>query len=193
MEKQAKFDIRFELYDWATGLLDAMIFVVLLFAFVTCMFSVSGPSMMDTLQDGDKVFISNLFYTPKRGDIVMFSKPGLEVFENPDNANLFSQPPFVKRVIAVGGDEINVDYGTSTVYINGNAIDEPYIRESVMQVRGNTTFPLTIPEGCVFCMGDNRNQSSDSRDARVGIIDERYILGRLLFRIYPFGSIGEVE
>ncbi len=188
-EKQGKFDIRFELYDWATGLLNAMIFVVVLFAFIACMYSVSGPSMMDTLQDGDMVFISNLFYTPERGDIVMFSKPGLEVFDTSDR--LFSQPPFVKRIIAVGGDELDVDYSTSTVYINGEPIDEPYIREPML-LRGNAPFPIYIPEGSVFCMGDNRNMSSDSRDTRVGIVDERYILGRLLFRIFPFNKFGRV-
>lgn len=189
MQKQGRFDIRFELYDWATGLLNAMIFVVVLFAFVACMFSVSGPSMLETLREGDMVFISNLFYTPERGDIVMFNKPGLEEFDTTDS--LFSSPPFVKRIIAVGGDVLDVDYDTSTVYLNGEVIDEPYIREPML-MRGNISYPVYVPEGYVFCMGDNRNMSSDSRDSRVGLIDERYILGRLLFRIFPFNKFGAV-
>lgn len=193
MRRGERFDIRAELYDWSGIFLNAIAFVVLLFAFVACIFSVSGPSMMDTLQDGDMVFVSGLFYKPERGDIVMFSKPGLG--ELSDGA-LFAPSPYVKRIIAVGGDVLDIDYDTSTVYLNGQPQSEAYILEGTLRPpdpNNEISYPVYVPEGYVFCMGDNRNISQDSRSLLVGLVDERYIIGRALFRILPFDQFGAVS
>ena len=208
VEKNGKFDIRTELYDWATGLQSAMIFVVALFALAMCLFSVSGTSMLSTLYDGDRVFISNLFYTPERGDIVMFNTPEFNLApEKIDKKGMFSDSPLVKRVIAVGGDTLEIR--DNKVFINSEP--EKYASEDLTKyLTGLTTAPevghpqitrqqaktipnggLLIPEGYVFCMGDNRTNSTDCRS--FGMIDERYILGRVLFRVYPLDRFGKVE
>ena len=111
------------------------------------------------------------------GDIVVITEP-----------NYFNEP-LIKRVIATGGQIVDIDYGSSTVYVDGVALEEPYINESfILQNSDDITFPYTVPEGHLFCMGDNRNHSTDSRSTLIGAVDERYILGRAMLRILPFGN-----
>ena len=103
--------------------------------------------------------------------------------QNGDSLN----EPLIKRVIAVGGDTLDIDFITGEVFVNGELLDEPYIAEATR--RGfDTTFPLTVPEGCLFVMGDNRNNSLDSRSSTIGFIDERYVLGVAEFRFFPVGN-----
>ena len=111
----------------------------------------------------------------ERGDIVIITQPN-EMNE-----------PLVKRVIATGGEMININFNTGDVFINGEKIDEPYIKEATKR-SFDVAFPYIVPDGCIFAMGDNRNDSMDSRDTRVGSIDERYILGKAVFRILPIKS-----
>jgi len=100
--------------------------------------------------------------------------------------------PLVKRVIAKGGDTVDIDVEQGLVYVNGEALDEPYVPEGTLST-GNVEFPLTVPEGTLFLMGDNRQHSTDSRSSDVGFIDERDILGKVVLRIYPFNKIGLIE
>ena len=95
--------------------------------------------------------------------------------------------PLIKRVIAFGGDEVNIDFVEGKVTVNGEVLNAPYIYEPTNRM-SNVAFPITVPEGCVFVMGDNRNNSLDSRSKTVGFIDTRYILGVAEFRFYPFGE-----
>ena len=119
-------------------------------------------------------------YKPKRGDIVIVTQP------NDMNHSL------VKRVIATGGQTINIDAVAGKVYVDDKELDEPYILEPTY-VAGNIKYPFVVPEGTLFVMGDNRNVSLDSRSDRIGTIDERYIKGKVWFRIYPFNRIGVVK
>ena len=96
----------------------------------------------------------------------------------------FLEEPIVKRVIAVGGQTVNIDFKTGGVYVDGKLLEEDYVNELTYLEEG-TEFPLTVPEGSVFVMGDNRNNSSDSRDSRLGTVDTRYVIGKAVFLIFP--------
>ncbi|MCL2367058.1 MAG: signal peptidase I [Oscillospiraceae bacterium] len=160
---------RMELYDWLQCIVAAVVFGIFVFVFIGRTIGVDGASMMDTLHDGDRVIMSNLFYTPDNGDIVVFLSPSAA----------FEGKPLVKRVIAVAGQSIDINFETGDVYVNGEVMYEPYIRERTSYNRHRFHGPVMVPEGHVFVMGDNRNSSTDSRDPLVGMVDMRYILGRV--------------
>ena len=141
---------------------------------------VSGSSMNNTLTDGDRLLVQSTFYTPQRGDVVVV------------DSYINYGKPLVKRVIAKGGDTVDIDVEQGLVYVNGEALDEPYVPEGTLST-GNVEFPLTVPEGTLFLMGDNRQHSTDSRSSDVGFIDERDILGKVVLRIYPFNKIGLIQ
>ena len=162
-------------YEWIDSVMGAIIIIFILFTFLFRAVGVDGKSMMPTLQNGDWLAISGINFEPHRGDIVVVTQPN-EVHE-----------PLIKRIIAVGGETIDINFVTHEVKINGETIDEPYIAEPTRR-SFDVEFPLAIPEGFVFVMGDNRNNSTDSRASGVGLIDKRYILGKTLFRFFPFGG-----
>lgn len=168
------------LYDWVSAFLYAIVFVILIITFCVRMVDVDGSSMMNTLQDSDKVFITGLNYEPQVGDIVVISHG-----ETLDKT-------LVKRVIAVGGQTVDIDFETGEVMVDGVVIDEPYILGSTKN-KDAVEFPLTVDEGKVFVLGDNRPISKDSRYPDVGLIDVENIIGKVQFRIYPFSSFGFVE
>ena len=171
---------RSELFDWVQNIAVILTAVILIFIFMFRVIGVDGDSMNPTLHNGDWMVISNLFYDPEPGDIVVLTK------------KQFMEQPIVKRVIAVEGQEVDIDFDTGTVRVDGEVIDDPYIAEKTKR-QFDMTFPQVVPEGCVFVLGDNRMHSSDSRVASLGMVDERYILGRLLIRVYPFSQIGTVD
>ena len=155
-----------ELFDWAESLVPALVFVVLLFVFAVRLIGVDGDSMLPTLQSRNYLIVSDLFYDPSPGDIVVMTKEGFLI-------NKYGrEDSFVKRIIAVEGQTVDIDYDAG--------------------IRGDMQFPQTVPEGCVFVLGDNRNGSTDSRYTSVGMIDERYIVGRVLLRILPIREFGAV-
>jgi signal peptidase I len=180
-----KIDIRVELFEWGQAMVSAITLFIMILAFVVRIIGVEQHSMEPTLSEGDKMLVSNLFYTPDRGDIIMFTKKGLALTNDGDS-------PLVKRIIAIGGDTIDIDFDAREVFINGVVINEPYISELTAK-RDDAEFPLLVPPGHVFVMGDNRNQSLDSRSSRVGVVDNRYILGRVYMRIFPFNRMGTVN
>ena len=171
---------RAEVYDWIQCIIFALVFCVLLFVFAVRMVNVVGHSMVPTLEQSDKVVISNLFYHPKQGDVVVLRKQTL------------MDEPIVKRIIATEGQTVDIDFDDGVVYVDGKALDEPYVNEPVHD-RENFEGKITVPEGCVFVMGDNRNASTDSRDARLGCVDTRYIMGRVYFTLFPVKNIGVVK
>ena len=168
---------RMELYDWLQCVVSAIIFGILIFVFIGRTIGVEGDSMRDTLHWYDTVIMSGFMYTPKNGDIIVFRAP----------SDYFGDTPLVKRVIAVAGQTIDIDFDTGEVYLDGALLDEPYIKEPTI-TRLNFEGPVTVMEGHVFVMGDNRNHSSDSRDYRVGQVDTRLILGKVLFIAVPGGG-----
>ena len=172
---------RLDLYDWIQSLMVALVICVSLFIFAVRVIDVSGSSMVPTLRDGDKMIVSDLFYKPKYGDIVVFKTDQYD----PDRA-------LVKRVIATEGQEISLDFDRGVVYINGSPIEEDYIAE-LTTTKLDLIGPQTVPEGCVFVMGDNRNASTDSRKKEIGMVDERMILGRAYYVVFPLSEMGRIQ
>ena len=164
-----------DLYEWVQSLVGSVLVVVAIFTFVIRMMGVDGHSMLNTLQHRDRLLVVNsmLYHDYKYGDIVILRKNGV-----------FDDDPIVKRVIAVEGQTVDIDFAEGIVYVDGEALEEDYIREPTYTAEG-TEFPLTVPEGSIFVMGDNRNGSSDSRDYRLGTVDTRYVIGKAAFLIFP--------
>ena len=164
-----------ELYEWVQSLVGSVLVVVAIFTFGIRMLGVDGHSMLNTLQHGDRLLVLNsMFYHDYQyGDIVILRKDGA-----------FDNDPIVKRVIATGGQTVDIDFNEGVVYVDGEALEEDYIREPTYTAEG-TEFPLTVPEGSIFVMGDNRNGSSDSRDYRLGTVDTRYVIGKAAFLLFP--------
>lgn len=156
-----------------------ILLIVCLFMVVYMLFFravvVVGDSMYDTLASGDRLLVlNNLVYTePKRGDIIVASKDSFRGGEC-----------IIKRVIATEGQVVDIDFSTGIVYVDGQVIDEPYIYSPTTHPEG-MKFPLTVDEGCIFVMGDNRGESMDSRDPDIGLIDEREVLGKAILRLWP--------
>ncbi len=172
---------RREIYDWIHCLSIALIICVVIFAFFVRLIDVRGTSMNPTLNNGDKMFVSGLFYTPKAGDVVVFKKDEYD----PERA-------LVKRVIATEGQVINIDFDNGIVYVDGVALEEDYIMEPTTN-KIDFIGPQTVPEGCVFVMGDNRNASTDSRKTEIGMVDSRLILGKAYFVIYPLSQMRAIK
>ena len=170
-----------DMYDWVQCLIVALIICVVFFAFFVRIIDVVGTSMNPTLNNSDKMLVSGLFYKPKVGDVVVFKKDEY----NPNKA-------LVKRVIAVAGQEINIDFDRGIVYIDGQPIQEDYIAE-LTKTKEDFIGPKTVPEGCVFVMGDNRNMSTDSRKTEIGMVDTRLILGKAYMVIYPLSEFRVIE
>lgn len=168
-------------YDWIQCLTSALIVCVVIFIFFIRVIDVRGTSMNPTLNNQDKMLVSDLFYKPKAGDIVVFKKDQYD----PDKA-------LVKRVIATEGQEINIDFDKGIVYVDGQAIEEDYISE-LTTTKLDFIGPQTVPDGCVFVMGDNRNMSTDSRKSEIGMVDNRLIIGKVYCVIFPLTSFGMVE
>ena len=166
---------KLDLFFWLQAFVAVLCALVLVFSFLGRVIVVDGSSMVPTLHHGDLLLLQGIGYTPEQGDIVVLTKE----FQNVDT-------PIVKRIIATGGQTVHIDYSTSTVYVDGVALDEPYINELMRMPMGETITDVTVPEGSVFVMGDNRNNSSDSRVPELGTVDERYILGEVLLVLFPF-------
>ncbi len=170
-----------DLFYWAEALVFALTFLVLLSVFFVRFSGVDGSSMLPTLVDNDQVLVQIVGYDePERGDIVVVYAP---YFEN---------EPLVKRVIAKGGDIVDIDPDSGMVSVNGEQLVEPYINETILNI-GTVSYPYEVPEGRVFVMGDNRNHSSDSRLAEIGALPYENIIGKVFFRIFPFTRLGTVQ
>ena len=174
-ERSARRDI----YDWLQCMVVAIIVCVLLFSFAVRLVDVVCSSMYPTLEDGDKIIVSNLFYTPKQGDIIVFRK------------DEYRPQPLVKRVIATEGQIVDIDFNKGIVYVDGEPLDEPYTAEPTLEQQ-DFSGPIEVDEGCVFVMGDNRNHSTDSRDARIDCVDVRCIMGKVYFTVFPLKNLGSV-
>lgn len=175
--EKAPRSVRSDIYDWLQCIVMAIVICVLFFSFIVRLVDVVGSSMFPTLENGDKILVSNLFYTPKQGDIVVFRK------------DEYREEPLVKRIIAVEGQTVDIDFDLGIVYVDGEPLDEPYISEPATDPE-NFIGPVEVPEGCIFVMGDNRNASTDSRTTEIGMVDERCIMGKVYFTVFPLKNFG---
>ena len=169
-----------DVYEWMQSLVSALLVCVLIFAFLFRIIGIIGDSMNPTFHDKDSVVISNLFYEPKQGDVVVLRKLS------------FQEEPIIKRVIAVEGQTVDINFEEGIVYVDDQPLTEPYtaaLTLSPLDFDGK----ITVPEGCVFVMGDNRNNSTDSRSNMIGCVDTRYIMGKVLLRLLPVDQFGAVK
>lgn len=178
-------------YDAVEVVAVAVVIVLVIFAFVGRLSTVDGDSMYDTLENGERLIISNFLYKPKTGDIIVFQQSG----------KYFSEP-LVKRVIATEGQTVKIDFNAWMVWVDGALLNEKYVTYEAgkkMKIDNYDTMyadimnengEITVPEGYIFVMGDNRNHSSDSRFSGVGLVREEDVMGRVLFRLFPhFGLV----
>ena len=162
-------------YELLSVICSAAIIIMLLFTFVFRFVGVVGQSMEPTLYENDWLLVTAIKSDFKYGDIVISTQP-----------NAFNEP-IVKRVIATGGQTVNIDFGTGEVYVDGVLLEEDYIAGNTTDSEGFSG-SITVPEGKLFVMGDNREHSTDSRSDVIGLLDERYIVGKAMVRIFPTGS-----
>lgn len=163
-------------YDMLSIVMTSFIIIAFVFVFAFRLVGVVGSSMTNTLQENDWL-ITMQKDSYERGDIVVITQP-----------NYFNEP-LIKRVIATGGETVDIDFARGIVYVDGVPLDEPYKKEQfIIPKYDDITFPYTVPEGKLFCMGDNRNGSTDSRSNLIGPLDERYVLGKAVIRVLPFND-----
>ena len=168
------------IFDWSNAFMIALIIIVMLLTFVFRQVTVNGDSMNDTLQSGDKLILYSFMYKPQNGDIVVIS-----------HGKDYSDP-IIKRVIAVEGQSLKINYDTGEVTLDGVVLKEDYIKGLTKRVHPSLEIPDVIPEGYVFVMGDNRENSLDSRSTQIGLIPVENIIGKAELRILPASSFGSV-
>ena len=180
VDKKGRFQSIF--FDWGESIVVALIAIVVIFTFFGRLVGVDGSSMLPTLHEKDIMLVSNFAYTPEKSDIIVLHQPDIPGF---------IEGPIVKRIIATGGDEIDINFDLGKVYVNGEELDEPYLNDCELpMLYEGMDFPQVVPEGCVFVMGDNRNGSTDSRHPQIGMVDERYIIGQVKAVIWPISNFG---
>ena len=202
-----------ELFEWAYSIVIAIIIAFLIKGFLFDIVKVDGSSMKPTLLDGDRLIVTKLGYEPKQGDIIILDSNYSEresyfeaVAANEGKDELSGMRKFtesmhlpkslkkiyyVKRVIATEGQTVDIRDGK--VYVDGEELDEPYYSGQTFATDAQVQYPFTVSEDCVFVMGDNRGNSTDSRSSRLGEVDEDAVLGKAQLRIFPFNSIGKTK
>lgn len=218
-DNKKSFNIWKEIREWAFAIISAIVVVMIIKTFIFDCVYVSGSSMKSTLLDGDRLVLVKMGYQPQKGDIIVLdanyekrhelieakkSAPnsdfgGIDEFMLkylPWEQRTYGIEPhhYVKRIIATEGDVIDIDEKSNKVLVNGVAIDEPYIDEGMHTLKGNEViFPYTVEEGHVFVMGDNRENSRDSRSGSLTTVPVDAVDGKAVFRFWPLNAIGTVD
>lgn len=178
-----------DILDIAESTLITIFLIILLFTYILHPVNVIGTSMVPTLENEDKIFMTTIIPNLSYGDIIVINNDASYLYDangevvKKTSGNL--KECIIKRVIAEGGQEVNIDFTNGTVTVDGEVLDEPYINEITAENDGAFTYPLTVPEGYYFVMGDNRNASSDSRHPYVGFIKQEQIYGKAIIRYAP--------
>ncbi len=180
-EKEERITLSQILYDWSGTLLMAIVVILLIMTFFLRQITVKGDSMNDTLQSQDRLLVYSFMYEPQNGDIVIVTHG-----ESLDE-------PIIKRVIAKAGQRLQINYETNEVAVDGVVLQESYIKGRTIKLQNPTPIPEVIPAGYVFVMGDNREDSLDSRSVRVGLVPVENIIGKAFWRIQPFETFGGVQ
>ena len=172
------------LIEWAGELVFAIAILTIFLTFVVRTVDVNGDSMIPNYYHKEKLMISSVLFEPKVGDVVVIT----DVLYD----------PIIKRVIATEGQVVDIDKECLSVYVDGILFeDEDFGIQAgitnIFHTEDSTEFPLVVPKGCVFVLGDNRAESLDSRSAKVGMVDNRKILGKVLLRILPLDRFGSVK
>ncbi len=169
------------IYEWAEAIIAALIIVTLFFSAFFRVAEVDGTSMIPNLYSGDRVLLTGIYTKPVSGDVVVIAPNGSE------------EVPLVKRVIATENQTVDIDRTSGKVSVDGVELDETrYIGNNRTDQQSDLQFPLTVPSGHVFVLGDNRSVSKDSRSADIGFIDQKDIIGKALLVIFPFDRMGGI-
>ncbi len=175
-----------EIFEWVQAIVVALVIAMFLRTYIFTLVDVSGSSMVPTLHNNDKLFVWRLGYQPEVGDIVIFRPAANE------------NTPYVKRVIATEGQSVDIQFnpaeGHADVFVDGVKLEEDYINEKIDYTRmGDGKYPCIVPDDCMFVLGDNRNNSSDSRMRSVGMVSRDSVIGKAVVRIWPFSAIGGLK
>lgn len=165
------------LYEWVEAVVVSLVVIVLVFTFICRIVRVDGTSMENTLVHNDRLLLFNLQYVPERGDVVVVVRSEGE--------------PLIKRVIALEGDTVEIVEETAEVIVNGEVLDEPYVKG--ITVNRDFYGEQTVPQGCMFVMGDHRTVSHDSRSQEIGFVSVEDVMGEATFRIWPLSGFGLVK
>ncbi|NLY43806.1 MAG: signal peptidase I [Clostridiaceae bacterium] len=165
--------------EWIQAIVIALVIAFVIRTFFFTMIRVDGQSMEPTLHHNDRLIVTKFMYKPKQGDIIILRPP------------MHKDTPYVKRIIALPGQEVNIDFENKIVYVDGVPLDEPYIAEPTA-TKGDIDFPVVVPEDTVFVLGDNRNRSRDSRFSDVGMIPFDSIIGKATIRLWPLKDFGSI-
>lgn len=163
-------------FHWLYAIVGTLFVLFFVFSLFFRIVEVDGNSMRPTLYDDDKLLVYSFEYTPKSGDIV--------VVGTTDE----TQHTLVKRVIALEGQTVDIDYSKGTVYVDGAALQEDYAYEMTLELNDEISYPYTVPKGCVFVLGDNRDDSKDSRSNEVKAVEVNRIVGKAVIRLFPIDS-----
>lgn len=166
-------------FEWLDSIVIALVAVIFIFTMVLGKVEVSGDSMLDTLHNGDQLIITGYNYTPTRGDIVIIAKNASKT----ELGRIYTNKPLVKRIVATEGQTVEIKDGY--LFVDDVKQEENYAR--TLTLDNGFKGKQTVPEGCIFVLGDNRGDSADSR--LIGFIPKQYVLGKVLCRIFPFDSI----
>lgn len=184
-----------DLMDLLESVIVSIFVVMLVFTFLFCTADVEGTSMVPTLEDHDRLLVNRIDKDYERGDILIIDSDKARLLD--ESGNVYERDGLkkriVKRLIAKGGQQVDIDFTQGIVYVDGEALTEPYINNLTTRDNFAFTYPVTVPEGYIFVLGDNRSVSRDSRDEMVGLIPEENIVGKVILRISPFSSFGKVR
>jgi signal peptidase I len=172
-----KYSMKKEIFEWVQAIVIAVVIALVIRTYVFSLIKVNGQSMYPTLHHDDRLIVVKLMYKPRQGDIIILNPPDKK------------RGPFVKRIIALPGQTVDIDTKTHEVKVDGIVQEEDFINEKTLRL-GDTKFPIQIPNNHVFVMGDNRNNSLDSRYSSLGPVPYKQIIGKVTFRLWPFKSVG---